>query len=110
MATPDQALVGDATASVELSSSTAPQVVFAGTTGYTPFLVNVVISTDTAQWVKLINDGGGTIISKKYLPANSVWSKTYDLVPRQGYPSQGVKVVCGGSTGNISVDIGYYLG
>lgn len=110
MANPiDMQVEGGASASVDLSSSTGPQTVVADTAGKNLFIISISISTDTAQSVKIINNGGGTVISRKFLPANSVWTKTFVHVPKQTGVGSGAYVVCGGSSGNVTVDIAYYL-
>lgn len=107
--TPDSAIEGIAFASVELSSATSSQVVMAATAGKSLVVTGVSISTDTTQFVKLTADNGQILVAKKYLPANSVWTKTWNLAPRILPKAEGVKVTCGGSSGNISVDIDGYL-
>lgn len=107
MANPHQKVEGSIHASVDLSSSTAGQTVYAGATSTNICITSLSISTDTAQSVKLTSTGGGTVIARKFLPANSVWSKSYDIpviVPE----GSALLVVCGGSSGNVTVDLEGY--
>lgn len=59
-------------------ASTAAQVL-AATAAKQNYLTDVVISTDTAMNVKLQDDTGTPVVlvGPIYLPANSVWSKTF---------------------------------
>lgn len=89
---------------LEATSSTTPQKVREGNSGKSIYLTYVSISTDTAQWVRLEDEDGLTIVAKKYLPANSVWT----VRPRPTIKvaaGKDVMVDCGGSSGNISVEL-----
>lgn len=90
------------------ANATTAQVVKAAVTNKSIYITDIVISTDTAGWV-LIQDTAGTpnvIIGKKYLPANSVWSKTY-VIPKQVANGNGVNVLAQ-NAGNISIDMNGY--
>lgn len=96
----------DFEATQELSSSTSPQQVYAGVANKYLEIHSISISTDTAQWVKL-QDNAGTpakITSKKYLPANGTWTKSFTK-PKRVALGKDINAVCGGAVGNISVDI-----
>lgn len=94
----------------EAASSTTPGQVKAGTASKSIYVTDVSISTDTAQWIRLEDNTGTpiTAVSKKYLPANSVWSKTFK-VPLKVAAGKDLNIDCGGSSGNVSVDITGYV-
>ncbi len=89
------------------ASSTSYQQILAGKSSRYIRIKEISISTDTAQSVRIQDEDGKGIIGRKFLPANSVWSKSYkngktiDL-------GKGFGIVCGGSTGSVSVDVDYY--
>lgn len=94
----------------EAASSATPQTVIAAQAGKSIYITDVSISTDTQQSVKL-QDNTGTpivIVSKKYLPANSVWSKHYET-PLQVAVGKELDILCSGGTGNVSADIQGYV-
>lgn len=106
--TMDQEIEGGFTVNVDLSSATTAQTVKAATTGKSIFILDISISTDTAQSVKLVSSGGGVLIPRKFLPANGTWSKQYakPVVVGEGEP---LNIICGGGSGNVTVELGGYL-
>lgn len=106
---PDQQIEASVYSNVELTSSTDPQVVTAGVEGKSLFISAISISTDTEQSVKIISDGGEILVANKYLPASSVWSKSFIIPVSAMVRGEGVKVVCSTDSGNVTVDLeGYY--
>lgn len=92
----------------DASSAVAQQTVQAATTGKSIFLTDITISTDTAQSVKLVDVGGGTIVARKFLPANGTWSKQYKT-PKSVLVGSGLYIICSGGTGNVTVEAGGYI-
>lgn len=91
---------------LEASSATSAQEVVAAATGKYIYIRDISVSTDTAQWVQLLDDSASpvVIVSKKYLPANSVWSFRYGNRRRTSL-SKALTIKCGGAVGNISVEV-----
>lgn len=105
---PDQQIEATFDAIFVGTSSTAAQTVKSATSGKNICILDVSISTDTAQSVKLVEAGGGSIVATKYLPANGTWSKQF-RAPKIVPEGSALLVVCGGSSGNVSVEVGGYL-
>jgi len=92
------------------TSSATPTAVKNATSSKKHYICDVIISTDTAQTV-LLQDGAGSpvnLIPKLYLPANSVFSKTFSVPIATSATNLAINVVCGGGSGNVSVQIGGY--
>lgn len=94
----------------ELTASTSAQSVKAGTASKSIYVTDISVSVDVAMWVKFQDDTGTPvqIIGKKYLPANSVWSKHYST-PKQVPTGKALNIVCSVSSGNVSVDLDGYV-
>lgn len=95
-------------AELETADATTAVTVKAAVSSKSIYITDISISTDTAGWVKIQDSAGSpaTIIAKKYLPANSVWSKTY-VNPKQVVNGNAVKVLAQ-NAGNVSVDMNGY--
>lgn len=71
------------------------------------YLTDVAISTDTAGWVQLEDTDGTIVVSRKYLPANCVWSKSY-VTPKLMVTAKGLYVKAQ-NAGNITVGVNGYV-
>lgn len=91
---------------VSLTHSTTAQQVKAAVTDNYHYITDISISTDSAGWVEIQDDTGtpNVLISKKYLPANSVWSKHYKT-PIKVPVGKKIMIDSSLSSGNLSVDV-----
>lgn len=103
----DQEIEGGFEVGVDLTCGTAPQTVKAATTNVNIFITDITISTDSASSFKITNSGGGTVITRKFLPANGTWSKQYRF-PKQSGVGSGLFLICSASSGNVTVDVNGY--
>lgn len=89
-------------------ASTAAQVK-AATSAKSIYLTDIVISVDTAMNVKIQDDTGTPVIyiEPLYLPANSVWSKTFTTPIK--WASNKPMMVKASVSGNISVTATGYV-
>lgn len=92
-----------------VADATSVQTVKAAVSGKSIYITDISISVDTAGWVLLQDDTGtpNTIIAKKYLPANSVWTKSY-ITPKKVASGKLVNVLAQ-NAGNITVDMDGYV-
>lgn len=91
---------------VETADATTAVAVKAAVTNKSIYITDIVISGDTAGWVKIQDTDGTVIIRKKYFPANFTWSKSYHTA-KKVVNGKGVNVICE-NAGNLSVDIDGY--
>jgi len=89
------------------TSSTSVQEVKAATASKKHHITDCVISTDTAQWVAIVDGAASVILGPYYMPANSVLPLHFNT-PVQGSTNTALNVDCGGSSGNVTVDIAGY--
>lgn len=92
---------------VEFTASTTPQSVKALTSDKSHYITDISVSVDSAMWVQLVDTDGTFITGKKWLPANSVWSKHYKT-PKKVVLSKAIMLDCSVSAGNVSVDVDGY--
>ena len=73
------------------------------------YLTDISISVDAAMWVQLQDDSTDPLIlvPKKYLPANSVWTKQY-RTPKKVAVGKALNLLCSVSSGNVSVEVDGY--
>ena len=92
------------------TSSSSPTTVKALTSAKTTYITDIVISTDTAQTVKIQDSAGSPLIliPPIYMAVNSIWSMAY-RTPLVATSAKDVNVVCGGSSGNVSVQLTGYV-
>lgn len=89
------------------TASTTPQSVKALTSAKSHYITDISISVDAAMWVQLVDTDGTAITGAKYLPANSVWSKTY-RTPKKVITAKAILLDCSVSSGNVTVDVDGY--
>lgn len=90
-------LTADATTAVSVKALTASK---------SHYITDIVISTDTAGWIRIEDTDATTIMPRKYFPANSIWSKSY-VTPKKVTTAKAILVLAQ-NAGNISVDINGY--
>lgn len=94
----------------EGASNNTAQSLKSGTASKSHYIKTISISTTVAQWIRLEDTAGtpNTIVPKKYLPANSVWSMNYGDVPKKVAAGNGINVKTELGTGSISVEMTGY--
>lgn len=93
---------------VASADASTPVQVVPAVVGKTFYLIDVVVSVEVALTIQLQDDGTPTpIVEDLYLPATSVWSKTWAM----GLPvtaGQDLDILASGA-GNLSITVtGYY--
>lgn len=88
---------------VTSADATGGLTVKSATAGKTYFVTDLIISTDTEMSVELQDSDNTPILQQIYLPATSVFSKTFDS-PLAVTLSKGLKAVAS-AAGNVSVTI-----
>jgi len=91
----------------DYTASTTPQSVKALTSAKSHYITDISISVDAAMWVQLVDTDATAITAKKYLPANSVWSKHYST-PKKVATAKAILLDCSVSSGNVGVDVDGY--
>jgi hypothetical protein len=74
-------------------------------------ITDISISVGAALWVQILDSTADTpvvVISKKYLPANSVWSYKYARHNKRAAVGKKLVLKTSGA-GNVSVDIAGYI-
>lgn len=104
----DQEVEGAFESMIDVTSTTSAQEIKAAVSGKNICITDITISTDTAQSVKITTTGGSVIIPRKFLPANGTWSKQY-RTPKLVVESGAVNIICGGSSGNVTVELNGYV-
>lgn len=94
-------------ATITSSDATSATQVVAKVAAKNIYVTDVVISVDTAMSVQLQDDAGPAVLMEQiYLPANSVWSKTFST-PLLVATNQDLDVIAS-LAGNISVTVTGY--
>lgn len=91
---------------VNLTHSTTPQQVKDAIASTYIYITDIMISTDSAGWVQ-VEDNTGTpvvLIPKLYLPANSVFAKSYKT-PIKVPLGKKIMIDSSLSSGNLSVGV-----
>lgn len=88
------------------ANATTAQTVKAAVTSKSIYITDIIISTDTAGWIRIEDEDATTILIRKYFPANSIWSKSF-ITPKKAVSGKAVKVIAE-NAGNISVDMNGY--
>jgi len=89
------------------ADATTPEQFLFGIPGKTAVITDIVISTDTALKAWVEDDDNAVLIVDLYLPATSVWSKTWSspIELTEGYSAY----IASSVAGNISITVtGYY--
>jgi hypothetical protein len=99
----------DFQATITSANATSATAVKAKTTAKKIYVTDLIISVDTAMNVQLQDDNGSPVVlmEQVYLPANSVFSKTFST-PLVVATNQDLDVVASAS-GNISVTVTGYV-
>ena len=93
-------------ATITSSDATAATQVVAKVAAKNIYVTDIVISTDTALNVQLQDDAAAVLMEQIYLPAVSVWSKTFST-PLMVATNQDLDVIAS-VAGNISVTVTGY--
>ena len=93
-------------ATVASADATSATAVVAKVAAKKIYVTDVVISVDTAMNVQLQDDAAAVLMEQIYLPANSVWSKTFST-PLLVATNQDLDVIAS-IAGNISVTVTGY--
>ena len=91
-------------AQLEFTDVTTLTTVKAATASKKHYITDISISLSVAGWVQ-IKDGTGTILCpKKYMPANSVWSKTFST-PKQTATNTTIQIIQqNAGAGSVEID------
>lgn len=92
--------------SADASSAVTVQ---SGTANQTMYVVDVIISVDTASNYQLQDEDDTAIMEQVYLAANGGLAKTFNKIPLEVSTGKDLEIVAGAS-GNVSVTVtGYTL-
>jgi len=92
---------------IESADVTGAVVVVGSADGSSLFISELVVSAETPTNY-FFTDVSGTVISTKFVPGSSVWTKTYD--PPLSIGANADFIIDASATANISVDArGYYV-
>lgn len=96
-------------ATVASADTTTPATVCAAQASKKIYITDIIISTDTAMNIQL-EDGDGTVMMEQiYVPASSVFSKSFRIPLAQPAVNKTIKVR-GSLAGNVTVTVtGYAL-
>lgn len=89
------------------ASNTNVQAVKAAVADKKHYIETLIISTDTAQWVSIVDGASTVLFGPYYMPANSVLPVPIKE-PVPGSINTALNVDCGGSLGNVTVTIDGY--
>jgi hypothetical protein len=89
------------------TSSTSVQEVKAATADKRHYVTDLTISTDTEQWVAIVDGASNVLIGPFYMQAKTTVVKHLST-PVPGSINTALNVDCGGSSGNVTVDLDGY--
>ena len=89
------------------SRSTSVQEVKAATASKKHYITDLLISTDTAGWITIVDGASTVLCGPYYMPANSVLPR-HLAVPIPGSTNTALNVDCDAATGNVTVEIDGY--
>jgi hypothetical protein len=87
--------------------STSVQEVKAATASKKHYITDLLISTDTAGWVTIVDGAATVLCGPYYMPANSVLPRRL-ATPIPGSTNTALNVDCDAATGNVTVEIDGY--
>lgn len=85
------------------NSNNTKQLLLAGVEGKTIHILDLKISTNTEQWVKLVDDDDEDIMPEMYFPAVSILKERYAIISLAAPSGKGVYVQTELGTGKVSV-------